>query len=285
MNVHRFGRFTRFALGSLAASLLAIVLQSGQVASAQEKLDLVEPGYLTVAVFANRHPVIGYDNNDVMQGVDGGFFKAFAESHGLKVKIYKTTFSSTILAVQQGKVDIGTWFYYTPERAKQVRYTFPFLKDTAAVYTMGPLEYTGPDSLKGKVVSTVVGYSWAPYVQEVFGSNAKLFPDGTVALAALANGQVDAYIDTSWYSHSGAFAATGGMIARPLSVGDFGMPESVVYGLDYNFVRCGNKALAEALNAEMTALHESGKWAGLLEDNGVGDANLAPLRAPEQLCE
>ena len=49
-------------------------------------------------------------------------------------------------------------------------------------------------------------------------------------------------------------------------------------------MKCDNKALAEALNDEMTKLHKNGQWAKVLQDNKLTDTNDVPLQAPPQLC-
>jgi len=253
-------------------------------AHAQEEMKLVEPGYLTVAVFENSLPVIAYDNQDELSGVDGEFLKSFAERHGLKIKLYKTTFASTILAVQQSKADIGTWFYYTEDRAKQVRYTLPYLRETASVFTMESLGYTGLESLADKRVAVVVGFSFAPYVQKAF-KNATLFPDGITARTALLNGQVDAYVDSSFAISQPPFVGNGQVKSSVLKAGDLDLPENIAAALDFNFVACGNKGLATALDEEMKALHGNGKWDEMLKGFNLTEESKAPLDAPVQLCE
>lgn len=269
-----------FALFALA--LLSIAAARPSVA---QEMKLIEPGHLTIAVFANAMPVIAYDAQDQMMGVDGEFFKSFAEKHGLKIKLYKTTFPSTILAVQQGKADIGTWFYYTEERAKQIRYTIPYLRETASIFTLESFGYTDLDSVKGKRVAAVVGHSFAPFVQKAFGDGATLFPDGVAARTALLNGQVDAYVDSSFVIDEPPFAGNDQVKGVILKVGDLDLPQNIAGALDHNFVACDNKGLANALDEQMKALHANGKWDEILKAHNLTEESKAPVDAPKQLCE
>ncbi|MGE0239755.1 MAG: substrate-binding periplasmic protein [Parvibaculaceae bacterium] len=275
---------------SLRGAMLALAFIAASAgltapAAAENTFGLAEDGVLTVAVFANAPPVIGYDSEDKMLGVDGAFLESFAGRHGLKIKLYKTTFASTILAVKQGKADIGTWFYYTEERAKQIRYTLPYLRETASVFTMDSFDYKGLDSLAGKRVAAVVGHSFAPYVQKAFGDGAKLYPDGIAARTALLNGQVDAYVDSSFVIDEPPFTGNDKVKGVILKVGDLGLPQNIAGALDFNFVACGNTALAAALDAEMKSLHEGGQWQEILKKNGLTEESLAPTDPPKQMCE
>jgi ABC-type amino acid transport substrate-binding protein len=98
------------------------------------------------------------------------------------------------------------------------------------------------------------------------------------------NGQIDAYIDSSFVVGEPPFAGSTDWVGHTLKLGEFGMPENVVHALDYNFVRCENKALAEAMNEEMKALQTSGRWSEILKANGLTEENKSPLKSPEQLC-
>lgn len=283
MTKHRL-RGAVVALALIAAACVALLVPADR-AAAKDDFNLAEPGFLTVAVFSNAPPVIGYDSADKMLGVDGDFLESFAGRHSLKIKLYKTTFASTILAVKQGKADVGTWFYYTEERAKQIRYTLPYLRETASVFTMESFGYKGLDSLAGKRVAAVVGHSFAPYVQKAFGAGATLYPDGIASRTALLNGQVDAYVDSSFVIDEPPFAGNDKVKGVILKVGDLGLPQNVAGALDFNFVSCGNNALANALDEEMKSLHQGGQWQEILKKNGLTEDSRAPIDAPKQLCE
>lgn len=283
-----FGIHSKFRrVASMLGAALGIgLLVSAGPAQAQEEFKLAEPGVLTVAVFSNGVPVIGYDTDDKLIGIDGVLLNSFAEKHNLKVKLYKTTFASTILAIQQGKADVGTWFYYTEDRAKQIRYTLPFLRETASVFTLKSNEFDGVESLKGKRVGVVVGQSFAPFVQKTFGSTAQMYPDGIAGGTALLNGQIDAYVGSSFIINEPPFVGTDNVRATVLKVGEMGLPPNIAGAFDHNFVSCSNKGLAAALDDELRRLTESGEWKKVIEEHGLVEDNYASIDpAPVQLCE
>lgn len=247
-------------------------------AAAQPAFKLVTPGYLTVATHGSLPPEIVVGPGDTMGGMDGALYNAFVKDHGLKLKLFQTTFPSMILAVEQGKVDAGEGVFYTSERAKHVYYTLPFYLTRAGIFTLQTFPYSGPASMEGKKVATVIGYVWAPYLQKWSASGAALFPDEVTAVQALLNGQVQGYVN-----------GTGGqvnpkMVAHPLHPGDFEFPESVLANIAYNIVNCKNPGLAAALDEELTKLHKSGEWLKALKAHGLPPEDDAGLKSPTQVC-
>lgn len=57
-------------------------------------------------------PGIVVGPGDQLGGLDGVLLTAFAKDHGLELKLYQTTFASMILAVEQKKIDVGTYVFY-----------------------------------------------------------------------------------------------------------------------------------------------------------------------------
>jgi len=265
----------------LLACLLFIwgALGGGRQATAQPvNYRLVNPGYLTVATHGSLPPEIVVGPGDTLGGMDGVLYNAFVKDHGLKLKLFQTTFPSMILAVEQGKVDAGEGVFYTAERAKHVYYTYPFYVTRAVMFTLTSFPYTGPASMDGKRVATVIGYVWAPYLQKWSASGAALFPDEVSAMQALLNGQVQGYVN----GNGGPLQPN--VTYHPLRPGDFGFPESVLSNIAYNIVNCKNHDMADALNEELTKLHKSGEWQKALKANGLAMEDDAELKSPEQVC-
>jgi ABC-type amino acid transport substrate-binding protein len=221
-----------------------------------------------------REIVVG--PGDQLGGVDGGLFDPFVRDHGLKLKLFQTTFASMILAVEQHKVDVGEGVFYTPERAQHVYYTYPFFVTHAAMFTLNSLLYSDPDSMKGKRVGTVIGYVWAPYLQKWSASGAALFPDEVTVGQALLDGQIDGYINGEGVIHAAPLKGSTNVVAHRLHPGDFGMPESALSNLAYNIVNCDNRGVAVALDQELSKLHAAGEWQKTLTANGLDpDADFA----------
>lgn len=227
---------------------------------------LVTPGYLTVATHGTEAPEISISLSGVLGGADGAWINAFAQQHHLKIKLFQTTFSSAILAVQDGKADVGVAAYYSAARSKAVFFTYPFYQEDAAVLTLPGFKYTGPASLTGKPVGTVTGFVWQPYLQKVFGSDLHTYPDTATIGQALLNGSIVGYFDTVTANTLAPLTAANTR-TYVITSGQFGMPESVLVDIARNYVNCSNTGLATAMNATLASLHKSGAWAKTLTAN------------------
>jgi len=245
---------------------------------------LVNPGYLTVGTYGSGPPVIVVGPGETLGGIDGALFNAFVKDHGLKLKLFQTTFSSMILAIEQGKIDIGEDVFYTAERAKHIYYTYPFFVGHAVLFTAKSLPYSGPDSMTGKKIGTVIGFVWAPYLQKWSAAGTALFPDMTAVGQALLNDQIQGYINGYTAIHEPPLNDSPNIVTHTLHAGDFGMPESLLVNIAYNIVNCQNRGMAAAMDQEITKLHRSGEWQKVLETNGVGPDSDAPLTSPAQIC-
>ena len=268
-------------------SAIVLILAGGVApwASAQmENFEPVNAGYLTVATHGSLVPEIVVGPGDQLSGVDGALFNAFVRDHGLKLRLFQTTFASMILAVEQHKVDAGEGVFYTPERAKHVYYTHPFYVSHAAIFTLKSFPYSGPSSMEGKRVGTVIGYVWAPYLQKWSAAGAALFPDEVTVGKALLNGQIDGSINGEGVIHAAPFEDAPNVVAHRLHTGDFGMPESALANLAYNIVTCNNRGVAAALDQQLVKLHVNGEWQKNLAANGLGPDADPQLNSPAQLC-
>ena len=260
--------------------------------SSSANYNLVTPGELTVAVYGNYAPYVTVTPGGQLGGVDGALLNGFAKSVGLKVHVFQTTFTSSILAVEQHKADIGTYIYYTPQRAASVYYTLPFLSDYAVVFTLKSFPYKNADSLLGDSVGTVQGFVWAPYLQKTFGSRAKLYPDTVTVGTALLNGQIQGYVDGSTSQLSPPIN-TPNVVPHLLKAGDYGFPQSVIATIAYNDVKCSNTGLATAYNNYVQSFASSGGFASLVNSNvaqveaayHIHLPSLVPaLTVPKEIC-
>ena len=271
-------------VASFVCSTFVVIGETQRTSAEAADFKLVEPGYLTVGTYGTGIPAIVVGPGDKLGGLDGALLNAFARDHNLKLKLYQTTFASQILAVEQGKIDVGTYVFYTAERAKHVFYTDPFWVSHAVIFTMKSFPYSGPKSMDGKKVGTVVGFVWAPYLQKWSSNGGVLFPDQATIGQALLNGQIDGYVNGEVLLHTPPLSASPDVVAHLLEPGDFGFPASILSNLSYNLVNCNNRSLAAAMDEEFAKLHSSGEWQMILRDNGLtADADVQ-LKTPEQVC-
>ncbi len=249
---------------------------------AANPLGLVTPGVLTVANFGTEYPDVIVNGNKI-SGIDGDLLNAFATQNNLKIKLFSTSFPSTILAVQQHRADVAVNFYWNPDRAKQVRYAVPFYQDASVVITnKSKVNYTGPSSLKGKKIGVIVGTIYTPIVQGAFpSSDITTYPGIPEAGNALINGQVDALIESISTYNAPPLRGSKALAEFPIKVGQFGFTKANVSFTTSNIAGCNNAALVKALDAHLKSLEQSGEWAKMVDkyaQYGASHALVPPFK-------
>jgi ABC-type amino acid transport substrate-binding protein len=274
----------------VAVSLAACGGGSGAKAAASSGplagIKLVNPGYLTVALIAGNLPAIAQGPDGTLIGGDGAWLQQAAKDLGLKIKTFPTTLDGQILAVQDGKADVGTSTHYTAARAKEIYYTFPWSVSKTGVITKKGFSYTGPDSLKGQKVGTETGLDYVPYMQQTYGQGSVLLYGGVAQVnAALQNGEITAEVSgyQSYLTYTNQYPDFQWHF---LTAGQMGLPQSEISVTSHNFVNCKNTALATALNKTLTKMQADGtRKAALLKYGDSADADsLPPLQAPKEIC-
>jgi len=258
-----------------ACSSSSSTTSSTSPASTASSIKTISPGVITIATYGSDPPLItvGPGANQ-LGGLSGDWINAFAAESGLKVKLFQTTFASTLTAVQQGKADIGAPVYYTSARAQLYYYTYPVDVESLVVFTKSSFHYTGPSSLLGHKVGSVTGYVWTPYFQKFFGSDLLVYPTAKDAQTAFVNGQIDAYLDADLNYFSPPMSLSPTISVHAVSGGDFGVPADLVSSQSYWIVRCNEQGLANALDVARQKLVAT--WANLLTSDG------APAGYPQQ---
>jgi ABC-type amino acid transport substrate-binding protein len=280
-------RRTSLTFFAVLAGAIAIAFAGGSSAAAPE-LELVHGGQITVATYGNGFPTIVVGKNGTLGGTSGAWINAFAKANGLKVKLFQTSFTSAILAVQQGKADVTLDIYYTPERSKTLYYSYPFSVEGIQVFTKKSFPYSGPASLKGHKVAAVTGVAWVPYLQKAFGSDLQLFPSQAEAATAFLNGQVDGYFEADAQYFAPPINKSADVVPHNLKPGQYTIPGGFTKGYGYLVLNCKAKNLTKALNVSLTSLEKSGKWAQVLKAAGAPAGTLAaqvpPRQSPKQGC-
>ena len=282
----------RSALTTGIAGVLALASiacgSSPSSSSSPPAFKTIESGTLTIATYGSAPPLItvGPGPNDI-GGLSGGWAKEFAKEHGLQIKLFQTTFASTLVAVEQGKADIGAPVYYNSDRAKKYYYTYPVDVEALVVFTKKGFNYTGPDSLKGHKVATVTGYVWTPYFKTFFGPSLQLYSAASDAKTAFMNGQVDAYLDADINYFSEPLSLSPQLALHTVKAGDFGIPGEIIANQSYWIVNCKEKDLGSAMNKTRETLESNGKWKSIVDGDGApaGTPQQTPaLTLPQTLC-
>lgn len=271
------------ASASVMVLCVAMVATSGassvRKTSTSPPFHLVHKGELTIAVYGVYPPAVTYSGN-ALGGIEGVWMNAFAKQYGLKVKLYETTFSSVILAVEEHKADVGLYFYYSPARSKQVRFTLAFDTDTNKLFTKKSFNYTGPNNLQS--VGSVEGFAIVPTLQAALGSKLVLYPSGAAEGTAL----LDGLIQGAMAGYDGIFPVPltpQNATAHSLAPGTFGLAADVLKTPDYNITACNDGALVTAMNSTLKSLISSGHWKTDLGRIKVV-AYRPPLTSPHQGC-
>ena len=281
-------RFTFVTIAALCAAAVAIA-GSGAARSRSSAAppSLVHGGTLTVATYGTGFPTIVVNKDGTIGGTSGAWINAYAKANNLKVKLFQTTFTSAILAVQQKKADLTMDIYYTPERAKTLYYTYPFSVEGLQVFTKKGFNYTGPSSLKGHKVAAVSGVVWTDGLKKYFGSDLQEYPSQAQAATAFMNGQVDGYFEADAQYFVPPINKSANVVPHNLKDGDYGLT-GYAKGYGYIIVNCGAKDLASGLNATLAQLEKSGQWTQVLKTAGAPAGTLAaqipPRTSPKQGC-
>ena len=283
---------TRSALTAGLAVMLALTAiacgGSPSSSSSAPPFKTITSGTLTIATYGSAPPLITVGPGpDDIGGLSGGWAKEFANEYGLKIKLFQTTFASTLVAVEQGKADIGAPVYYNTDRAKKYYYTYPVDVEALVVFTKKTFSYTGPNSLKGHKVATVTGYVWTPYFKTFFGSSLQLYSAASDAKTAFMNGQVDAYLDADINYFSEPLNLSPQLALHTVNANDFGIPGDIIANQSYWIVNCGEKDLGKAMNKTREKLESNGKWKTIVDGDGAppGTPQQTPqLTLPTTLC-
>jgi polar amino acid transport system substrate-binding protein len=257
-------------------------------ATAGNPLKLVKPGVLTVANFGTQYPAFIINGNSV-SGMDGDLLTAFAKKHNLKIKLFTTSFASTILAVQQHKADLAVNFYWSEERSQHVKYGVPYYQDySVAITNKERVNYSDPSSLKGKKIGVIVGTIYTPVVKKSFpAGDTTIYPGIPEAGKALINGQIDALIESSSTLNAPPLAGSDAVEGFPIKPGEFGFTANDARFPTSNIFGCKNDALAKALDDELKAQQDSGAWDTVVEkykQYGALTSLVPPFKAPAGGC-
>jgi len=280
-------RFTFVTVVAVLAGVIAIAGSGAARSTHSAAPTLVHDGTLTVASYGTGFPTVVVNKDGTLGGTSGAWINAYAKAAGLKVKLFQTTFTSAILAVQQKKADLTMDIYYTPDRAKTLYYTYPFSVEGLQLFTKKDFNYTGPASLKGHKVAAVSGVVWTDGLKKYFGSDLQEYPSQAQAATAFMNGQVDGYFEADAQYFVPPINKSADVTPNNLKDGDFGLT-GFAKGYGYIIVNCRAKDLASGLNSTLAQMEKSGQWATVLKDAGAPAGTLAaqipPRTSPKQGC-
>jgi len=174
-----------------AAGAKSSVLTTQELAWIESHADQVR-----VAPEAN-YPPFSFMVGKQWQGLSADVIQLLQERIGIKFQILPAQNLDTILAhVQQGQVEVVTSLKATPERARFLAFTQPYLSvPTAIIVKAGFSQGQWPAAFVGKRVAVGKGYGVQSYLETRFPAiPLTLVPDDLEGMRKLSFGEVDAVI-------------------------------------------------------------------------------------------
>ncbi|MEE9965344.1 MAG: glutamate ABC transporter substrate-binding protein [Propionicimonas sp.] len=218
-------------------------------------------------------PGLGLKEGDTYTGFDVEVAKYVANELGYTSIDFKETPSAqreTMLQSDQVKMIFAT-YSITDDRKKKVSFAGPyFVAGQDLLVAANNTDITGPDSLNGKKLCSVVGSTSASKVKEKFAGQVQLKEYDTYSkcVEALASGAIDAVTTDN--------VILAGFAAQPQYAGKFkvvGKPFSEErYGVG---IKKGDTALCTKINAALQKMVSDGAWQKALDDT-VGKSGFKP---------
>ena len=129
-------------------------------------------------------------------GIDVEIATAIAEKLGKKLVVKDMEFDSLISAVENGVVDVVlAGLTVNEERLEKVNFSTSYAKGVQVIIVKDGSEIADVDGLEGKVIGVQAGTTGDIYCTDDFGQdNVKQFANGSLAVQALLNDQVDCVV-------------------------------------------------------------------------------------------
>lgn len=144
---------------------------AGDEEGASAEVKTVKEGVLTMATNATFPPYEYYES-DAIVGIDAEIAEAVAKKLGLELKIEDMEFDSIILAVTQGKADLGlAGMTVTEERLEAVDFSDSYATGIQAVIVAEDSEIAGISDLDGKKIGVQLATTGDIYAKEDFGED------------------------------------------------------------------------------------------------------------------
>ena len=151
---------------------------------------------LVMGTNASFPPYEFTDNDGKIVGIDAEIAAAVAEKMGYELEIKDMEFDSLLTAVQNGSIDFAlAGMTVTDERKQEVNFSDTYATGVQVIIVKEGSAIATPDDLKNKKIGVQAGTTGDIYCTGDYGQeNVKQYQNGALAVAALANGQVDCVV-------------------------------------------------------------------------------------------
>ena len=180
----------------LSAALVVALAACGSSKDSDSNKSSGKAETLTMGTNASFPPYEYVDDNGKIVGIDAEIAQAIADKLGMKLEIKDMEFDSLIPAVKSKSIDLVlAGMTVNEERKQSVNFSDSYSTGVQVVIVKENSEIKTVDDLKGKKIGVQAGTTGDAYCSDDFGEeNVKQFSNGSLAVAALANGQVDCVV-------------------------------------------------------------------------------------------
>ncbi len=207
----------------------------------------LDAGKIVMVTEATFPPYEFRDGNEII-GIDPGIMREVARTTGRELVIEDMSFDSVITAVISGKADVAaSGITVTPERMQQVDFSIPYVEAAQVMIVPKDSSITGKEQIKGKRIGVQHGATGDIYVTNNI-QQPERFPNGALAIAALAAGKVDVVVIDQ--DPAGIYLKQQPglhILQKPLTLESYAIA-----------VRKGNRELLEQINAVIADMKASG---------------------------
>lgn len=186
------------ALVLTAALVVALVAcgSSKDTTSDVASKDKSDSSTLVMGTNASFPPYEFVDDDGNIAGIDAEIAQAIADKLGMKLEIKDMEFDSLIPAVKGNSIDVVlAGMTVTDERKQSVDFSDSYSTGVQVVIVKEGSDIKSVDDLEGKKIGVQAGTTGDTYCTDDFGAeNVKQYQNGSLAVAALANGQVDCVV-------------------------------------------------------------------------------------------
>lgn len=181
--------------------IAAFILSAAMVASfagcgSKKDSKKSESTTLVMGTNASFPPYEYVDDNNKIVGIDAEIAQAIADKLDMKLEIKDMEFDSLIPAVKSDSIDmVLAGMTVTDERKQSVNFSDSYSTGVQVIIVKEGSDIKSPDDLKGKKIGVQAGTTGDSYCTTDYGQESvKQFANGSLAVAALANDQVDCVV-------------------------------------------------------------------------------------------
>ncbi|WP_323718012.1 transporter substrate-binding domain-containing protein [Paracoccus aminovorans] len=261
-------------LRNLAMALAAALLPLAGAAQADETLELLVPGEISVATEGTYPPFSMRAPNGQLDGLEIRVMQEIARRLDLEYKPVLVKWESVLIGLEADQYDIiSDAMDITEERQKKVTFADGWLESGGRIVVREDSDITRPADVAGRSVGGLVASNWTK-LAEGLGAKVKTYKAESDAMQDLANGNVDAIITDS--------------IAAAYAIKTSNLPlklvEEPVSSIQKGFaVKMGKPNLVAAVNKALAEMIADGTYAKLTTDLiGVDPAPKEPIRTLPQ---